>query len=159
MGYAFCGKGPLEHNGGDFRSKILEVTGGDDPLWDYTVEPPVSYVPATFSYEDIFSIKYNEPNSTTGGLKGGNVYLLGKVKYSVSGGGATTEKTIDETSSKTLMEELGDTGQATSWQKYIYPQDFFGLPDGAVIEEMQVYFSNQDKSSTTAEFQVESTCP
>jgi hypothetical protein len=157
MGYAFCGKGPLEHNGGDFRSKILEVTGGDDPVWDYTVEPPISYVPATFGFEDIFSIKYNEPNSTVSGLKeGGSAYLLGKVKYSVNS--ATTEKTIDETNSKTLMEALGDMGQMTSWQKYIYPRDFFDLPENAVIEEIYVYFANQDKSITTAEYQIEPTC-
>jgi hypothetical protein len=162
MGYTFCTKswGFLEEKYNDEKfvsSKVLEVTGGNDPLWDYTVEPPLSYVPATFSFEDIFSIKYNEQNSNTGGLKeSGNAYLLGKVKYSVNG--ATTEKTIDETSSKTLMDELGDLGQVTSWQKYIYPKDFFDLPEGAVIEELQVRFTNQDKSISTADFTVEPTC-
>jgi hypothetical protein len=161
MGYTFCGKN-FGFNGEKYpgnpvlMSKILEVTGGDDPLWDYTVEPPLSYVPAAFSFGDIFSIKYNEQNSTVGGLKGGSVYLYGKVKYEENG--VTREKEIDEISSKTLMEELGDTGQVTSWQKYIYPKDFFDLPDAAVITEILVQFSNQDKSIATSGFNVESTC-
>jgi hypothetical protein len=170
MGYTFCGK-QFGFNSEKYpdspvvSAKVLEVTGGTDPIWDYTVEPQLSHVPATFSFEDIFSIKYNEPNSmTTGSLKGGNAYLLGKAKYNVNGG-APTEKTIDETSGKTLMDELGDMGQVTSWQKYIYPKDFFDLPDDAVIEEIQVYFSNQDKSivivdnETNDNFIIEPTCP
>ncbi|MDR1171269.1 MAG: DUF4961 domain-containing protein [Bacteroidales bacterium] len=168
MGYTFCGKqfgfSREEYNDDLFVSaKVLEVTDGDDPVWDYTVEPQISYVPATFSFGDIFSVKYNEPNSvTTGGLKGGNVYLYGKARYSANG--ITTEKVIDEISSKTLMDELGDMGQVTSWQKYIYPKDFFDLPDDAVIIELWVHFTNQDKSiiivdnETEEDFNVEPTC-
>ncbi|MDR1624361.1 MAG: DUF4961 domain-containing protein [Tannerellaceae bacterium] len=163
MGYTFCGKqfGFNDEKYPDtpvLKSEVLEVTGGDDPLWDYTVEPQVSYVPTTFGFGDIFSVKYNESNSATGGLNGGNVYLLGKVKYNE--GGVTKEKTVDATSSKTLMEALGDMGQVTSWQKYIYPTDFFDLPANVVIEEIQVYFTNQDKSiEVDNDFIITATCP
>jgi hypothetical protein len=164
MGYTFCGKAfgfDNEKYPGTpvVRSALLEVTGGSDPLWDYTVEPPLSYVPAAFSFEDIFSIKYNELNSTpaSDALRGGDAYLLGKVKYEVNG--VVNEKTVDETSSKTLMNELGDMGQVTSWQKYIYPKDFFDLPDNAVITEMLVQFANRNKSIITSGFNVEPTCP
>ena len=74
------------------------------------------------------------------------------------------EKTIDETSSKTLMEELGDMGQVTSWQKYIYPKEFFSLPKDAVILNIRVHFTNKDKSisildnETNSDFVVEETC-
>jgi hypothetical protein len=94
--------------------------------------------------------------------KGGKVYLLGKVKYTENG--VAKEKVIDEISNKTLMDKLGDTGFATTWQKYIYPKDFFGLPKNAVIKEIGVSFTNQNKSivvldnSTDDDFLVEETC-
>ena len=169
MGYTFCGKAfgfDNEKYPDDLvvASKILEVTGGDDPLWDYTAEPQISFVPTTFGFGDIFSIKYNEPHSVTeGGLKGSEAHLLGKVKYNENG--IIKEKAIDGTSSKTLMEELGDMGQVTSWQKYIYPKDFFDLPGNAVIIDIQVYFTNRDKSvvivdnETEDGFIIEPTCP
>jgi len=168
MGYAFCGKafGFDSEKYPDtpaLGSKILEVTGGTESLWDYTAEPQISYVPATFGFGDIFSIKYNEPNSVTeGGLKGGDVYLLGKVQYNENW--VLSEKSIDEISSKTLMERLGDGGDATSWQKYINPKDFFSLPKDAEIVSIQVHFTNQDKSivimnnETEEDFNVEATC-
>jgi hypothetical protein len=149
MGYTFCGKafgtsGDSYPDDPVIASKILEVSGGSDPLWDYTVEPPISFVPATFGFEDLFAVKYSEPNSMTGGLKGGNVYLLGKVIYNE--GGVIKEKTVDATGAKTLMEELGDMGAVTSWQKYIYAKDYFSLPKNVVVTELQLYFTNQTKS-------------
>jgi hypothetical protein len=147
MGYAFLGKGPLGNNGEDVKSKVLEIKDVRS----------VSYWPATFSFGDIFSINYMESHSKPAGSahRGGDVYLLGKVKYEVDG--VIDEKTVDETSAKTLMEDLDDTGQST-WQKYIYPKDFFGLPGNAVITEIIVRFANQDKSIISNDFNVESTC-
>ena len=168
MGYTFCGEAfgfNSEKYPDDYvkASKVLEVTGGDEPMMDFTADPAISFVPATFGFGDIFSIKYNEPNYVTeGGLKGGEAYLVGKVTYEEHG--VQKEKTIDETSSKTLMEELGDMGQVTSWQKYIYPKEFFGLPTNAVILNIQVHFTNKDKSisildnETNSDFVVEKTC-
>lgn len=168
MGYTFCGEAfgfNSEKYPDDYvqASKMLEVTGGDEPMMDFTADPAISFVPATFGFGDIFSIKYNEPNYVTeGGLKGGEAYLVGKVTYEENG--VVKEKTIDETSSKTLMEELGDMGQVTSWQKYIYPKEFFGLPKNAVILNIQVHFTNKDKSisildnETNSDFVVEETC-
>ena len=130
---------------------------------DFTADPAISFVPATFGFGDIFSIRYNEPNYVTeGGLKGGDAYLAGKVIYEENG--VEKEKIVDETSSKTLMEPLGDLGQVTSFQKYIYPKDFFDLPKDVVILSMQVHFTNKDKSvvildnETNDDFVVEETC-
>jgi len=159
MGYTFCGKA-FGYNSEKYpntpvvTSKILEVTGGSDPLWDYTAEPQISFVPTSFGFGDIFSIRYSEPNSVTeGGLKGGNVYLLGKVKYNENG--TIREKVVDETNAKTLMELLGNMGDVTTWQKYIYPKDFFSLPKNAVILELKLYFSNQNKSITVLDNETE----
>ena len=167
MGYTFCGKafgfdGEKYPDSPVIESRLLEVSGGDYPLWDFTSEPPISYLPATFGFGDIFAIKYNEPPMTEGGLKGSKVYLLGKVKYSENG--TIKEKTVDETSDKTCMEDLGDTGLANTWQKYIFPKDYFELPQDAVIIEMGVHFTNQDKSiviednETEDNFVVKETC-
>lgn len=168
MGYTFCGEAfgfNSEKYPDDYVkvAKILEVTGGDEPMMDFTADPAMSFVPATFGFGDIFSIRYNEPNYVTeGGLKGGDAYLVGKVVYEENG--VEKEKVVDETSSKTLMEPLGDLGQVTSFQKYIYPKDFFDLPKDAVILGMQVHFTNKDKSivildnETNDDFVVEETC-
>jgi hypothetical protein len=118
----------------------------------------ISFGPATFGFGDIFSIKYTESHTKPAGSahRGGDVYLLGEVKYSVDS--EPMDKQIDETGTKTLMEDLGDVGQANAWQKYIYPKDFFDLPENAVIEEIHVYFVNLDKSIISAEYQVTPTC-
>jgi uncharacterized protein YaiE (UPF0345 family) len=147
MGYAFCGK-VIGYNGQAFLSKELEVKDVRS----------ASYGPATFGFGDIFSINYTESHSKPAGSahRGGDVYLLGKVKYEIDG--VTDEKTVDETSAKTLMEDLGDMNQAATWQKYIYPKDFFDLPGNAVITEIVVQFANQDKSIISSEFNVEPTC-
>ncbi len=168
MGYTFCGKAYGYHSEkypstGVLASKVLEVTGGDEPLWDYTADPAVSYVPATFGFNDIFSIRYNEPHSVTeGGMKGHQAYMLGKVIYEEDG--VIKEKSVTEKSAKTLMEELGDLGKSTTWQKYIYPKDFFGLPKNAEVIEIQVHFESQDGSvvvldnATEADFVITETC-
>lgn len=150
MGYTFCGKAFGYHNekypnDPVIASKILEVSGGDSPLWDYTVEPPISFIPASFGLEDIFSVKYSELKSMTGGLiNGKDVYLVGDVKYSE--GGVIKEKSMVETGAKALMESLGDMGDVMSWQKYIYAKDYFNLPKNAVVLELKLYFTNQSKS-------------
>ena len=149
MGYAARGKDSGRGDDGAADSKLLEVV---------VPKPWLSYMPETFSFGDIFSIIYNEPNSIPAGdaLRGSDAHLLGTVKYEVDG--VQDEKTVDEPSAKTLMEELGDTGQVTTWQKYIYPKDFFGLPGNAVITEIVVQFANQDKSIITSGFNVEPAC-
>jgi hypothetical protein len=49
---------------------------------------------------------------------------------------------IDVISEKTLMERVGET----TWQKYIYPGEFFNLPDGAEITKAYFHFTNEDQS-------------
>jgi hypothetical protein len=149
MSYASRGRTSGRGDDGAISSKVLNVV---------VPESWLSYMPKTFGFGDIFSIIYNEPNSipAAGALRNGEAHLLGTVKYEV--GGVQDEKTVDEPSAKTLMEELGDMDQATSWQKYIYPKDFFGLPGNAVVTEIVVQFANQDKSIITSGFNVEPAC-
>lgn len=167
-GYTFCGEafGFNDEKYPDedvVKAKLLEVTGGDLPQMDFTADPALSFVPGTFGFGDIFSIRYNEPNYVTeGGLKDGDVYLYAKALYIE--GGVEKEKIVDEISAKTLMESLGNLGAVTSFQKYIYPRDFFGLSKDADILGIQVHFTNKDKSvvildnETEDDFVIEETC-
>jgi hypothetical protein len=167
-GYTFCGEAFGFHGekypGKDVvESKLLEVSGGDEPQMDFTSDPALSFIPATFNFGDIFSIRYNEPNYVTeGGLKNGDVYLYGKVLYLENG--VEKEKVINQISKKTLMEPLGDLGAVTSFQKYIFPREFFELPVDVEILNIQVHFTNMDKSvvvvdnETGKDFLVEETC-
>lgn len=167
-GYTFCGEA-FGFNGekypGDdvLESKLLQVTGGTEPMMDFTADPPLSFVPATFGFGDIFAIRYNEPNYVTeGGLKGGNVYLQAKVTYMENG--EVKEKTVDEVSARTQMESLGNLGTVTVFQRYIYPREFFGLPKEVEIVGIRVRFTNQEKSvqildsETGSDFVIEENC-
>lgn len=167
-GYTFCGEAFGYHNekypdDDVVEAKLLEVTGGNEPQMDFTSDPAVSFVPATFGFGDIFSIRYNEPNYVTeGGIKDGNVYLYAKAIYMEDG--VEKVKIVDEVTAKTLMESLGNQGAVTSFQKYIYPREFFGLSKEADILNIQVHFSNNDKSivildnETGNDFVIEETC-
>lgn len=167
-GYTFCAEsfgfdGEKYPDEDVVEAKLLEVTGGDEPQMDFTADPPLSFVPATFGYGDMFSIRYNEPNYITeGGLKEGDVHLYARVRYVE--GGTEKENIVDEISDKTIMESLGNLGSVTSFQKYIYPKSFFDLPGDVEIISIHVHFTNKDKSivivnnETGDDFLVEETC-
>lgn len=135
MGYAFCAKNYNFVNSGS-ASKELVVTGQALPEF----KEQLTTVPEEFGYGDFFSLKFEAVSDDMGtsALAGeDNVYLCGKAILS---GGQIVE--INETGDRTLMEKAGET----TWQKYIYPKDFFGLPEGAVIATTYFYFTNADGS-------------
>ena len=146
MGYFFCGR----HNGFDsdyypdkptnYMSKVLTVTGGSNPMLDYTTVSLVSTTPSTFGWGDVFAINFeSEAGPVETGLKGvGKVYIYGKAIYN----GGNDSSIVDIVSDKTLMEQIGET----TYQKYIYPKEFFNLPDDAVITRAYFHFTNEDQS-------------
>jgi hypothetical protein len=160
MGYFFCGKNRglhTEYYKANAKSKVLTVTGGSNPLIDYTTVSLVSTVPATYGWGDIFAINFEtEAGPVETALKGANkVYIYGKAIYA-NGNDSTI---IDVISEKTLMERVGET----TWQKYIYPKEFFNLPDGAVITKAYFHFTNEDQSIVVKEgsgndFLITATC-
>lgn len=142
MGYGFCGMKSgfnSERYKANERSKVLTVTGGSNQMIDYTTVSLVSTVPSVFRYGDIFSVKFESvAGSTETALKGvEKVYLYGRAVY--NGG---QEAVVDAIGAATLMEKIGET----TYQKYIYPRQFFGLPDDAVIEATYFHFTNEDGS-------------
>jgi hypothetical protein len=159
MGYFFCGKNRGFHSEyfkDNAKSKVLTVTGGTNAMLDYTTVSLVSTTPGTFGWGDIVSINFEtEVGDVETALKGADkVYLYGRAKLSDG-----SELVVDEVSAKTLMVSVG----STTWQKYIYPKQFFSLPAGKTITEAYFHFTNADKSivvrnSSGEDFQVTATC-
>jgi len=143
MGYFFCGKNRGFHEEyftENAKSKVLTVSGGSNALIDYTTVSLVSTLPASYGWGDIFSINFQtEAGPVETELKGADkVYMYGKAMFA----NGTDSVVVDVISDKTLMEKIGET----TWQKYIYPKDFFGLPNDVVIEEAYFHFTNEDQS-------------
>ncbi|MDD4778070.1 MAG: DUF4961 domain-containing protein [Fermentimonas sp.] len=143
MGYFFTGKDKglhSEYYKGNAKSKVITVLGGSNPLIDFTTAPLTSTVPATFGFGDLFAVNFETKTQVLETeLHGANkVYMLGKVIYE----DGTESELIDITNDKTLMTKIGNT----TWQKYIYVDDYFNLPADAEIESVHIYFANEDKS-------------
>ena len=126
---------------GDFRyvpnerAEVFEVTGGDGVFYDYTTTPPISTTPSTFRYGDIFAINFEASGQELEGTE--DVYLCAKAVLADG-----TERIMEDKVDKSLMEKSGET----SYFRYIYPYDFFGLPVGTEIKEIYVWCSNADGS-------------
>ena len=149
MGYFFCG----QHKGmnsefykANAKSKVMTVTGGSNPMIDYTTVSLVSTIPGTFGWGDIVSINFEtKAGAVETALKDADkIYIYGKAFYS----NGLDSTVVDVISTKTLMEKVGET----TWQKYIYPKEFFNLPKGAVITEAHFHFSNQDQNIIVKDF-------
>lgn len=143
MGYFFCGKNRGFH--GEYykdnaKSKVLTVSGGSNAMIDYTTVSLTSTTPANYGFGDIFAINFESvAGAVETPLKGEeNVYLYGKAIFA----DGNDSSIVDVIGEKTLMERVGDT----KYQKYIYPKEFFSLPDGAEISEIYFHFSNEDQS-------------
>lgn len=145
MGFGFCGMHYGLNDGGEGRykanekTKVLQVTGGSGASLDYTVLNYVSTIPSVFRYGDIFSVNFSSVVGTTETpLKGEEkVYMCGKAVLSDG-----SEVVVDTPSQSNLMTKTSDL----TYQKYIFPKQFFGLPASAVIEKLFFYFTNADKS-------------
>lgn len=143
LGCGFCGTTwGLDSESGEGRytpnetAKIVTVYGEEgDPILDYTTTAAVSTTPSTFRYGDIFSVNFDASETQLEGQE--TVYLCGKAVLADG-----TEKLMEEKVDKALMEAVSET----SYQRYIYPKDFFGLNADAEISEIYVWFSNADGS-------------
>lgn len=143
MGYFFAGKNRGFHEEyftENAMAKELTVTGGTNPMIDYTTVSLISTVPSTYGWGDIFAVNFQ---TSAGGIEtelygADKIYMLGKAIFA----NGTDSALVDVTSEKTLMEKVGET----TWQRYFYPKDYFELPDDAVIDEVYFYFTNEDKS-------------
>lgn len=143
MGYFFCGKNRgfhPEYYKENAKSKVLETSGGTNALIDYTTVGLYSITPASYGFGDIFAINFESVvgNSVTELNGEDKIYINAKAIFA-EGNDSSEVNVISE---KTLMERLGET----NYQKYIYPKEFFGLPDDASITEIHFYFTNEDQS-------------
>ena len=120
-------------------SKVLQITGGSGPSYDFTVLPLVSTVPNVFRYGDIFSVCFeSQVEGVATALHGeDNIYICGKASLS---DGTVIE--INTASDANVMKKSGDV----SYYRYIYPAQFFNVPEDKEIESISVYFTNSDMS-------------
>lgn len=140
MGYFFTGKNRglhSEYYKSNAKSKVMTVSGGSNALIDYTTVSLVTTVPSNFGYNDLFSIVFqSQAGAIETPLKGEDeVYIYGKAIFAEG----KDSIIVDGISDKTLMERIG----ATTYQKYIYAPEFFGLPKDAVLTETYFHFSNR----------------
>ncbi len=160
MGYFFCGKNRGMHSEyykANVKSKVLTVSGGSNALIDYTTVSLVSTTPSTFAFGDIFAVNFESVAGVVETeLKGADkVYIQGKAFYN----NGNDSSVVNIISDKTLMEQIGET----SYQKYIFPKEFFNLPDDAVITDTYFRFTNEDQSivvtqTSGEDFQIGETC-
>lgn len=131
----------------------MEVPLGAD-LADFTLEPAVSTTPSAFGFGDIFSINFQARDTSLEGED--NIYLVAKA---VMLDGNTI--IVDEISDQTLMNRIGES---TSYYKYIFPKELFGLDDVGAIQSINVRLQNSDgsvvvnNSSTGTDFEIIETC-
>lgn len=144
MGFGFCGTSwGLDSESGEGRytpnerAEIVTVYGEEgESILDYTVTPPITAVPSSFRYGDIFSVNYDAAGTSL--AEESKIYLCGKMILSDG-----TEKEVSTPSdSHNLMESMG----GTLYRKYIYPRQFFSLPENAEMKEAYFWFSNADGS-------------
>ncbi len=160
MGYFFCGKNRGMHEEyykENAKAKVLTVTGGSNVMLDYTTVSLLSTTPSSFGFGDVFAINFE---SVAGVVEtplkdADKVYLYGKAYFNNGNDSAV----VNVISDKTLMEKVS----STTYQKYIYPKDFFGLPDDAVITKAYFHFTNEDESIVVQQtegedFVVEESC-
>lgn len=145
MGFHFCGDHYGMKDDGESRykrnekSKVMEVTGGEGPVDDWTKVKLVSTTPAVFRYGDIFAVNFqSEVDDNETALKGAEeVYLCGEATLADG-----TSVSVTGRSEKNLMEATGPV----SYRKYIWPRDFFSLASDAVITDMSVWFTDKTGS-------------
>lgn len=120
-------------------AKVLEVTGGSGASYDFTVLPLMSTVPGVLRYGDMFSICFESKveDEATELYGESQIYLCGEATASDG-----SKYVVDKTSEDNLMKKKSDV----SYYRYIYPKQFFNVPEGKEIVNIEVYFTNKDKS-------------
>lgn len=122
-------------------AKVLEVKGGTGASYDFTVLPLVSTVPGVLRYGDMFSVcfesKVEEAETELFGTE--EIYLMGEVTLNDG-----TVLKVDNVSDANLMKKKSDV----SFYRYIYPSEFFNVPEGKKITDLRVYFTNRDRSKS-----------
>ena len=112
-------------------------TYGGATTEDYTVPKLVNVTPLKYTFEDIMGIDFQ---SSVAGVETAlvgetDVYMMGKVVLDDG-----SELSVTEATSNNRMKMTGET----SYLKYIYPRQFFGVPASKKIAKMYFWFQNAD---------------
>ena len=112
-------------------------TYGGSTTEDYTVPKLVNVTPLKYTFEDIMGIDFQ---SSVEGVETAlvgetEVYMMGKVVLDDG-----TELTVDKADASNRMKMTSET----SYLKYMYPRQFFNVPDSKKIVKMYFWFENAD---------------
>ena len=106
---------------------------------DYTTYPLTSTVPSAFRYGDFFSVVFSSKVADYA------TPLDGEAEVFMCGTAILADGTKVELDRKDDFTCMRRTGGHT-YQKYIFPTHYFGLPKGTKITDLYFYFTNKDGS-------------
>ena len=139
LGFEFAGEAEgWEAVGFKDNLKTVTIKVGSGSV-DYTKYPLTSTVPSAFRYGDFFSVVFaSKVGDHSTSLDGeAEVFMCGTAVLEDG-----TKVELDRKDDSTCMRR---TGQHT-YQKYIFPTHYFGLPKGTKITDLYLYFTNRDGS-------------
>jgi hypothetical protein len=122
--------------------KTAECKVGDGTV-NYLEYPLTSTTPTMWRYGDFFAVNFTTKtgDNETALFGEKEIYMCGAV-YLEDG----RKVTIDRKDNFTKMDILDET----TFQKYIFPTHYFGLPAKTKITEMYLYFTNKDGSKVVS---------
>ena len=139
LGFEFAGaKEGWEGVGFKDNLKTVNIKVGSGSV-DYTTYPLTTTIPSQYRYGDFFSVVF------TSSIGGYATSLDGEAEVFMCGTAVLADGskvTLDKKDNSTCMRRTG----LHSYQKYIFPTHYFGLPKGAQITDLYLYFTNKDGS-------------
>lgn len=118
--------------------KTVTIKVGNGSV-DYTTYPLTSTVPSAYRYGDFFSVVFSSKVGDYATPLDGEaeVFMCGTAMLADG-----TTAVLDRKDDFTCMRRTG----WHTYQKYIFPTHYFGLPKGTKITDLYLYFTNKDGS-------------
>ena len=139
LGFEFAGaKEGWEGVGFKENLKTHLITVGDGTV-NYMEYPLTSTIPEVWRYGDFFAVNFaSEAGGVQTDLYGENeIYMCGTAILEDG-----TPVKLDRRDNSTKMSKLDEK----TYQKYIFPTQYFGLSNKTKIQDLYFYFTNKDGS-------------
>ena len=143
MAFEFFGaKEGWENVGFKDNLTVEEMVVGDGSV-NYLEYPLTSTTPEVWRYGDFFAVNFAaEAGGVKTALYGENdIYMCGTAVLADG-----TKVKVEKKDASTKMTRLDDV----NYQKWIFPTQFFGLPNTTKLTDHYYYFTNKDGSKTVS---------
>ena len=139
MGFEFFGaKEGWENVGFKDNLTVREVVVGDGSV-NYLEYPLTSTTPDVWRYGDFFAVNFA---AEAGGVK---MDLYGEPDVYMCGTAILEDGTVVTQNKRDSFTHMNRLNEST-YQKYIFPTHYFGLPNTTKIVDLYFYFTNKDGS-------------